>query len=96
MRFNTPFIWAYFAPVILINLVSYISVFHNQSSKIWTLEVGFYHSELSVQRTTIERTTGAIEISERKINELLREIFILSTTCIILLMTVYMSCTDLH
>ena len=67
MRFNTPFIWAYFAPVILINLVSYISVFHNQSSKIWTLEVGFYHSELSVQRTTIERTTGAIEYQKEKL-----------------------------
>ena len=29
MRFDTNFIWAYFAPVILIGLVSYVSVFHN-------------------------------------------------------------------
>ena len=49
MRFDTNFIWAYFVPAILISLVSYVSVFHNHSSKIWSLEVGFHHSELSLQ-----------------------------------------------
>ena len=33
MRFDTNFTWAYFAPAILISVVSYVSVFHNHSSK---------------------------------------------------------------
>ena len=55
MRFDTNFIWAYFAPTILISLVSYVSVFHNHSSKMCALEVGFYHSELSVQLWNIRK-----------------------------------------
>ena len=56
MRFDTNFIWAFYAPTILITLVSYdVSVFHTYSSKILTLKVGFYHSELNVQLWTIRK-----------------------------------------
>ena len=84
MRYDTNFIWAFVVPTILISLVSYVSVSHNHSSKVWTLEMGCYHSELSVQLLNIRK----------KLIELLHERIIHSTTYN--LARDCMGCTELY
>ena len=53
MRFDTNFIWAHFAPVILISLVSYVSVLHKHAY-LENLDLGSEILPLRVERTTVE------------------------------------------